>query len=315
MFEFVKDSLKGFADSVLMTYDQNKPSIMIFGGAVGLIVAGVCACIATAKAKDELDETKKVLDDISEKEEKEEITKEAATKAKAEVGRKTVGKIVLYYIMPIALAVLSFLVIRAGVKEETTRIDKLQAALIAETARSQKILERVEKMYGKEGLDKVLYDIHEEEVEEEVTDPKTGEKKTQTVKKTVAGEDLSGGERIVLNEYTCPTWFVKWNYEYNLSQLKAFENALNADILRKQEAFNGTIMTADDVMRYLEYKPAEDTEWKIAHKDVGYRSTPDNQAIICLGLKEARRLIEFGICDKEEIVLHINWQHNIWTKG
>lgn len=315
MFEFVKDSLKGFADSVLMTYDQNKPSIMIFGGAVGLIVAGVGACIATAKAKDELDETKKVLDDISEKEEKEEITKEDATKAKAEVGRKTVGKIVLYYILPVVLAVLSFLVIRAGVKEENTRIDKLQAALIAETARSQKILERVEKMYGKEGLDKVLYDIHEEEVEEEVTDPKTGEKKTQTVKKTVAGEDLSVGERIVLNQYNCPSWFRRYDWEYNLSQLLALQNQLNADILKKHSAFGGAIMTADEVMRYVEYESANETDWKIAHKDDGYISTPEKPACIDFGLKEARRLIEYGICDKEEIVLHINWQHNIWQKG
>lgn len=321
MFDFVKDTLQGFADAAYIRYEQNKPELLIYSGVAGLIVAGVAACVATVKTKDILDETKEKLDVVKKMAEEgktpdgEVFTEEDANKEIAYISRKAVLKIVCGFVFPVVTAIVSVASIKAGVDEGERRINKLGAELALATAKIDKILDRAEKAYGPDAKDKLLYDIHKEKAEETIVDEKTGKEKVKKTEKTVAGEDISDGVRVVINKYNCPSWFRIGDWEYNLSQLKVFEKALESSIYKKHNAFGGALMTADEVMHQLEWHPAEETEWRLQHKDYGWVSTPDNPVTVDLGLKEAERLIQYGICDESEIVLHINFQNNIWAKA
>lgn len=309
MFNMIVDSFKCFADKVYMDYEHNKPEILVYGGTIGLVVSGVLACVATVKAQKELKKAKEKLDDIACMEKEEAVTPEEGKKARAVVARNSVGRIVLGYLPALALTLASGKCIYDGVTESRNRINALSLALAAETARADKLIERAKKHFGEDAEDKLLHDIHEEEVEEKDDDGNTVKRK-----KIVQGEDLSKGYEVVLNRWNCPTWFLNWNHQYNLNQLKLFEAQLNEELMRKTNVFGGSVLTAAEVMRMLEYKPAESREWQYEHRNDGYVSTTKSPAMICLGLEEAERLIDFGVCDKEEIILHINFMHDIWDR-
>ena len=314
MFDKIVDTLKCFADKIYLDYEHNKPEILIYGGAAGLVVSGVLACVATVKAQKQLE---KATEDIKKIDSYKEAgksptdldyTEERYRKDKRQTAVVALGKIALGYLPPIALAVVSAKCIHDGVTEGRERITGLSLALAAETARADKLIERAKKHFGEDAEDKLLHDIHEEEVEEKDEHGNSVKKK-----KTVEGEDISEGYRVVLNRYNCPSWFMDCSREYNFSQLKVLEAQLNAEMVRKGSKFGGTIVTASDVMRMLEYRPAESSEWKMEHFNQGYVYRPNKPVQIDFGLDEAARLIDYGVCDKNEIVLHINFMNNIWN--
>lgn len=322
MFEFVRDTLQGFADAVYIHYEQNKPELFIYSGVAGLLIAGVTACVASVKAKDILDETKEKLDSVKQMAEEgktpdgEVFTEEDANKEIAYISRKAVLKIVCGFAFPVVTAIASVGLIKAGVDEGERRINVLQTELALAASRVDKILERAEKAYGPDAKEKLLYGVQEEKAEETVVDEETGKEKVKkTEKLSAADRDASYRVRVVLNRATCPSWFRMDDYEYNLSQLEIFQSNLEKELYRKHNMFGGAILTADEVMSQLEWHPAKESTWRIDHKDCGLISTPDNPAVVDLGLEEARRLIELGICDKDEIILHINFLHNIWVKA
>lgn len=313
MFDKIVDTLKCFADKIYLDYEHNKPEILIYGGAAGLVVSGVLACVATVKAQKQLE---KATEDIKKIDSYKEAgksptdldyTEERYRKDKRQTAVVALGKIALGYLPPIALAVVSAKCIHDGVTEGRERITGLSLALAAETARADKLIERAKKHFGEDAEDKLLHDIHEEEVEEKDEQGNTVKKK-----KTVEGEDISKGYRVVLNKYNCPSWLMEYSVDSNFNQLKIFEANLNAELARRSSKFGGSIMTASEVMRMLEYRPADSSEWQMEHRNQGYVYRTNKPAFIDLGLDEARRLVDYGICDKYEIVLHINFMDNIW---
>lgn len=297
LIKLIKASVK----SLGVTLRKHAPTIMVVSGCVGCVGAAVLACKETMKVPDILDEGNNKLDEIPEEDKKE----------RAKVRIKTAGKLAINYLPSVAIGAASIMSILGGHHILKKRHLVTVAALADQADRFEKLKERMTEKVGEEATQKLITGEHDEKVKETVTDPDTGKEKNRNVTKTLLGENLDGRFQIVANRNN---WYdICSDFDTNYSRLKLNESEINDD-MREQALFsNGkAIMSARAVLDRLGFKGAN-ADWVKEHRNMGIVWTKDHPFGLSLGLDEAKRLHDYGICpDHDELHLAINFVPNIW---
>lgn len=157
----------------------NNPKLLLAGGIIGFVGAGVWACVQTIKLETIIDEQNDIQDKIVENHSEEELQLPEVKKELNMVKAKTVGRIALNYAGPVAVAgVAAFLLFRSyGLQRQAYLA--MSAAYGTVSKAYDAVLDRVEKKWGKEGLKYAKYGIEQQEVEKEITDEKGKVKKVK----------------------------------------------------------------------------------------------------------------------------------------
>ena len=236
------DSVK----TVGMKLEKHRPEIFIVLGVGGIVVGTVWACVASTKVNDVLTEAKENVDaihkeceDLKEKDEYIDGTKE---KKLAAVYAQTGMAFVKLYGPAVTIELLSTVCIILSHKEMKERNVALGAPYTSIAASFKEYRDRVKEQYGEETDTMLRYNMKKETVEEKETDPETGKQKK--VKKDILSVDnVSGVDDYaaifykyatddqgngVLNPYWEP------NNDYNLMFLRSQERYLN-DLLRSKK--------------------------------------------------------------------------------
>lgn len=217
---------------------KHSPEILVVAGVVGTVASAVMACKATTKVSTILEETKETVDKIHEyvnnEEFAEQYSEQDAKKDLAIVYTQTGVKFIKLYGPSIALGALSLGCIIASHRILSKRNVALAAAYTAVDKGFKDYRSRVVERFGKAVDRKLRYNIKAKEIEELVTDEKTGE--VTTVKKTVEVVDIDDP-----NTYSpyarffddgCLGW--QKDSELNLYFLKCVQNQAN-DKLKAQK--------------------------------------------------------------------------------
>lgn len=219
----------------LFQLKKHSPEILVIGGVVGTVVAGVMACRATTKVHDILEKAKQDVDDIHrfenetdlqelyKKETGEEFTEATMKKELAGVYVKTGMELFKTYAPAVAVGAVSITAILAGNRILHQRAVAYAAAFTATDKTFKEYRERVVKRFGKD-LDRELrYNIISKDVEEKVVQEDGTE---TTVTKTV--HEVRGSK---YDEYsrcfdeTCKCW--TRNAELNYAFVMQQQNFLN----------------------------------------------------------------------------------------
>ena len=161
------------------------PQAMIVAGGIGTVVAVVMACIETKKAIEIIDESKKELEDIREKEISDGYTEKDKKKDLTKTYTRTAGKLVVNYGPAIGVEIASLALIGGGSKIVNDQKAALAGALAANIGDFKNYRKRLISKFGDNGeaLDKeFLYGLTEVEDKETITD-ENGKKKTVTKKR------------------------------------------------------------------------------------------------------------------------------------
>ena len=157
----------------------NNPKLLLAGGIIGFVGAGVWACVQTVKLETIIDEQNDIQDKIVENHSEEELQLPEVKKELNMVKAKTVGRIALNYAGPVAVAgVAAFLLFRSYGLQRQAYLAMSDAYGTVSKAYDA-VLDRVEKKWGKEGLKYAKYGIEQQEVEKEITDEKGKVKKVK----------------------------------------------------------------------------------------------------------------------------------------
>lgn len=216
---------------------KHSPEILVAAGVVGTVASAVMACKATTKVSTILEETKETVDKIHEcvgnEELAERYSEEDAKKDLAIVYTQTGVKFIKLYGPSVALGALSLGCIIASHRILSKRNVALAAAYTAVDKGFKEYRGRVLERFGKEVDRELRYNIKAKEIEEIVTDEKTG--KVTTVKKTVEVADIddpnSYSEYARFFDDGCLGW--QKDPELNLYFLKCQQNQAN-DKLKAQ---------------------------------------------------------------------------------
>lgn len=214
---------------------KHSPEILVIGGVVGTVVAGVMACRATTKIHDILEEAKQTVDELHEINDEprykevykektgEEFTETVMKKELAGVYVKTGMELFKVYAPAVAVGAVSITAILAGNNILRQRAVAYAAAFTATENTFKEYRERVVSRFGKE-LDRELrYNIKTKEVEETVTHEDGSE---TTVTKTVHEVNPSQYDQYTrCFDETCRSW--TRNAELNLAFLMQQQNFLN----------------------------------------------------------------------------------------
>lgn len=175
------------------------PEILTTTGVLMMGASTVVACFAVPKAQKALKNAEQNYESIelaktkAENDEKfaESYTEEDYMNDRKIVSVQTTKDMILVYAPTVALAIGGASFIFAGMGIMRARYTALTSAYTALNVAYDQYRKRVAAKYGEEEELKILNDIHEEVVQEEVVDPETGEVTTKPVVKKVAGaEDL-----------------------------------------------------------------------------------------------------------------------------
>ena len=167
----------GFKDVVISVV--NNPKVMLTAGIVTMVGAGVLACVQTIKLEKIVDEQNEKLDEITENHSEEELELPAVKKELALTKAQTVGRIVLNYAAPVALAGFgAYLLCRSYGLEHRAYL-AMSGAYATMSKAYDEVLKRIEKKWGEEGLRYAKYGIEQREVEREVEDEKGKKKKVK----------------------------------------------------------------------------------------------------------------------------------------
>lgn len=185
------------------------PQAMIVAGGVGTIAAIVLACIETKKAIEIVDDSKKELSDIREKEITDGYTEKDKKKDLTKTYARTAGKLTLNYAPAIGVEVASLALIAGGSKIVNDQKAALAGALAANIGDFKNYRKRLINKFGEKGeaLDKeFLYGLTEVEEKETITD-ENGKKKTVTKKKLLVddGQLTANGYKRLLDARN-PLW-------------------------------------------------------------------------------------------------------------
>ena len=212
---------------------KHSPEILIVTGIVGTVTSAVMACKATTKLNDILEDAKSDIDKIYDGIENGEIL---GVEYPEEDGKKDLTityiqtglKVAKLYAPSVALGVLSLTAVVTSNNILRKRNIALAAAYTTIDKSFKEYRGRVVERFGKNVDRELRYNIKAKEIEETVTDEKTGKEKT--VKKTVNVTDPTQYS-VYARFYDdgCTGWTK--NPEDNLYFLKCQENYAN-DILK-----------------------------------------------------------------------------------
>ena len=247
------------------------PEIILGASIVGIVTAGVSACIATTKLQPILDEHKEALKAVEEhcdKEEKGEISKANKDRLTTFVYVRTGLKIMKLYGPSIGLTVLSI----AGLCKSNRILRKENAALFGSLTATEKAFnnyrEGVIDRFGKEIDEQLRYGVHQEEFEEEKVDEDGNKKK---VKQTlnIVDPTKTGSPYVRYITESHPLWQLCGGDEaYLLHQLNIKQSMWNDTVKARPERFVGI----NEVYTDLKFDPVTDLMicgWEYEPNDPG----------------------------------------------
>lgn len=222
------------------TLKKHSPEILLVAGTVGVVASAVMACKATLKVNEIVDKTKVDIDDIHEAVETG-VTK-AGEKYSAEDSKKDLTivytqtglKLAKLYGPAVVIGVTSLGCMLASNNILRKRNVALAAAYATVDRSFKEYRGRVIERFGHE-LDKELkYNLKAKEIEETVTDEKTGEEKTVT--RTVMAVDPNmHSEYARFFDDGCRGW--EKDAELNLYFLKQIQNWANDKLKSRGHLF------------------------------------------------------------------------------
>ena len=295
----VLEVLKGLADSIIATYDDNKPEIMIYGGTIGLVISGIAGAVVAYKAHPAVDQLKEEIKEVEKREEKAEISKPEARKQKLGAVKRHGVKIVVKAGVIIIFTGLSVLLIHAGVHE----FQRINAELVEEVAKLTATVAACQSQLAKKvGPEEALNTRYSK------VDPETG------VEKFVAPEDgrtSDGTYFLKLDLSKCPNTFWNKDFDERMALLRMVEVELKRRALYRVNKYGGCIIEAYEVMQAFGCWYGNDVDWAETHRDMRYVFRRGDSIDISFGLDEAQELKDFGKVDEDEIWLHINFNKGI----
>jgi hypothetical protein len=219
----------------LFQLKKHSPEILVVGGVIGTVVAGVMACKATTKvdailekAKQDVEKCHRIKDEpelnaLYKNEYGEEYTETTMKKDLTIVYAKTGLELVKTYAPAVAVATVSITAILAGNNILRQRAVAYAAAFTSVDNSFKEYRERVVERFGKD-LDRELrYNIKATEIEETVVNEDGTE---ETVTKTVQTMNPNPYDEFTrCFDETCTGWCR--NAEYNLGFLIQQQNHLN----------------------------------------------------------------------------------------
>ena len=172
--DMIKEGAMNIAKRVGFKMSKHAPEILVVGGTVGLVAAGVLACKATLKADEvvkEAETARKIIDNKvgMTTHDGEIYEEEDAKKDKIVLTTQTVLKVGRVYAVPLALGGLSVGSILYGHNMRNKRYLAAAAAWAASQADYKALLSRIKEEYGEDAERKLKYGLKEtvEEFEEE----------------------------------------------------------------------------------------------------------------------------------------------------
>lgn len=178
----ISTTLSILSSKVKLGVKRYGPQAMIIGGGIGTIAAIVLAVVETKKAIEIVDESKKELANIREKEIEDDYTEKDKKKELTKAYARTAGKLALNYAPAVGVEIASLGLIAGGSKIINNQKATLATALAANISDFKNYRKRLIAKLGEEGekVDKeLLYGLTEVDSEETTTE----NGKTKKVKK------------------------------------------------------------------------------------------------------------------------------------
>lgn len=298
---------------------KNSPTIFMYAGAAGVIVASVMACKATLKLDSVTKEPKEKINKIHESVEDESIeyTQSDARKDLAIVYGSMALDIAKIYVPSVILGGVSLVCMIQSHNILNRRNAALAAAFTTATESFNRYRKAVVEQYGEEADFNLRHGIKKEKVEVTETDENGKTKKKKETIDVMDGIDTPSDYARYFDE-SCNGW-VK-DPEYNLMFLKAQQQYANDKLQAKGYLFLNEVYAALGIQDskegqivgwvYNPENPEGDNYVDFGIYDVnvaGYRNEMTNDTI-----SEERR--EFVNGYRTSILLDFNVDGNIWDK-
>ena len=257
---------------------KHSPELLLIAGIAGGITSAVMACKATTKVSEILDSTSEAVNTIHQVEENppmgSEYTHEDAKKDLFITYMQTGVKLAKLYGPSLVVGGLSVAAILASNNILRKRNVALAAAFSTVSKSFEEYRGRVIEKYGKDVDKQLRMGVHEEVVQETVTDDMGSEKQ---VSKTIKVANPLGSPYARLFDETNPNW--ERNPDYGMMFLKSRQQFAN-DKLRsqgylflndvldslgidrcKEGQIVGWVSTGDEGDNYVDFGLNEDNEW------------------------------------------------------
>ena len=234
--------------NMLANLNDASPKIKIVIGVVGLVGAGVAACIATTRVKEKTKKEREIFDDIHKvrqsqknelpEEEKipDDITACYSEKDYAKDILRASGtmtfKLLKVYALPIGLAILSACLIFNGMNIMSNRDAAISAAYATLSTCFNEYREKVKDKYGEEVEKELYYGVTYRDIEIYEKDENGELKKTGEEKAAVAniGDHFESLYLIKFNR-ECAEWCN--DFEYNQTFLRGIQAMLRDELKHK----------------------------------------------------------------------------------
>lgn len=233
-----------------VTLKKHSPEILAGAGIIGSVAAIILACKATTKAPKVIEDTKKELEEIHEKEITEDYTEKDRGKEVAKVYLHTSMEFVKLYGLAFALEVASmgsFLKAIGVLKKDNVQMAGTIATLTEGARRyRQNVIER----FGEDVDYELEHGIRKQEIQTEETDPETG--KTKKVKKQIEVADPNRtGAWTKYFTRTNPYWDEnsdngRMNDDYLEMFFKMRLSELNTRLIAKRNSLKDPFVTVND---------------------------------------------------------------------
>lgn len=203
-------NVKEFANNCLDKLQEASPRVKIVVGVVGLVGAGIAACISSSKVKEELKPERKALKDVKkirnaqaadikgvELPEEERVSTDVKfvytdkdfAKDVVKISLSGTKKILKLYGIPVLVGAASVGLIFNGTNVLNTRYLAMSASYTSLAKAFEIYRERVKERYGEEVERDIRYGVKTEKIKEEVIDEETGKKKNVTKEIKVVEND------------------------------------------------------------------------------------------------------------------------------
>lgn len=240
-------SVTGKVGKVLLKLQKQLPTILVFGGVVGVAASTVTACKATTKLDDILQEQKKTTNTIKKYVEKEgyseKYTQDDERKDLAIVYTKTGLNIAKLYAPAVILGALSITAILTSHGMLKKRNVALAAAYTALNKDFGDYRKRLIERFGKELDQELKFNIKPKEIVETITDENGNE--------TVVTKTVNAVDPTTISDYSkffdASSRFYEKDAEYNLMFLKKCQALANEKLKRDRFLFLNDVYEMLDI--------------------------------------------------------------------
>lgn len=216
------------------------PDVAIVGGLGLVALGGIWLGERIRKGAKDLDDAKMKIDEIKEKVEDGEITREESKQSLSEARKEYAIKITKTYGAPIAMIVAGSFSVLTGHREIKIRNRSLVTALGIEAAKKAKLVKKIDEEHGEGTASKWMNDVYEEFVEVE---DKKGKKKKKAVEQM---HDLPSGFATFLDATSG-----KWSKDPSLTKMAV----KNAERYLNDELETGRFVSGYEFFMAIDLKP------------------------------------------------------------